>query len=557
MADPKNQQILDNQLGSPAPRLAVWIYCLISIPLIFMGLDSYSVVNGDEAVYQDMAERMIDSGNWFKLMSGEEHRVYDTFMNAPIQYWVRGAIVTFLGPNLLSMRLHSAVFALGTVLLLYRLVLHVAGRRAAFLAGLIQLTTYQFIFLHGARTGELESGLCLLFVASALLFIRAIEDPRRGFILHHICFLLILNLKIPVVIVPTLAELLCFAALPTARPLVRRWVVTGLAVVPFGLVWHIYQAVHLGDGFWRVASEMQSQASTTNRFGQSRGGWYNITRYLPVVLYGTFPYALFFPIAAFSVLRRSFGSGENRERDRLWVLAFYALSVFVFYGLIAKRGAWYVMPAYPFLSAFLGIWLARLGRERIGDATLCAIAIALALSLWLVPEVINPFAHTAYNVAMRVGWREIAGVGAAIGAPVLAGLFLYAARLTLARDGLQPARILAVGLASLLIGHAGLRCLSSLQFLGTQSALGELRAEIDRAVEAGEELDFPVYAPPGNAWTIRYYFWRDFGLRRGPVDLETGNLLYRQLAYRLYDRRQMAEGKGKMPPPQVLNRHRR
>ncbi len=183
--------------AGPPVRVAVLVLVLLSLLFVFYRLGSYSVVNGDEAIYQDIALRMLDTGDWLTLRAGDEHRVYDTFMNAPIQYWARAALASTLGRNLWTMRIFSAGFALASVLMVYRLTLHMAGRRAAFLAGLIQLTTYQFLYLHSARTGELEPVLSFLFVAAAYLFIRAIEDPQRGFALHHLCLVALLNLKLP------------------------------------------------------------------------------------------------------------------------------------------------------------------------------------------------------------------------------------------------------------------------------------------------------------------------------------------------------------------------
>ena len=540
----------------PRTGVAVAIYVAVSIPLVFWGLSSYSIVNGDEAVYQEFALRMLDSGNWFRLMSGGEHRIYDTFMNAPIQYWMRGAIVTLIGPSLLAMRIHSAIFGLATVLMLHRLVLHVADRRAAFLAGLIQLTTYQFLYLHGSRTGELETLLCFLFVASAYLFIRAMEDERRSWILHHVCFLTIVNLKIPVVLIPALAELLCFAFSPRARRRLASWVRTGFVMLPFGLLWHIGQAIHLGDSFWAVPGQMKSQAGTTNRFGQQRGVGSNLLRYIPIVAFGTFPYLFALPLALIDVARLSRSGDEEGivRRDRLMVLVCYAGAVFLFYMLVAKRGAWYPMPAYAFFAAMLGIWLSRLTRRRLGGAELMGIALVVSFVVWLRPAMTdyNPFARSALNIPMRMVWWGSDSVSPLLGVPLLAGVVL--AGLHLGRRALRERfpPLLALTLAGFLIGIAGLRDLQPLGYLGYQSPLGKLRAEIDAKQAAGIPLDFPVKAPQGQAWIVRYYFWPDFVLRLGELDPQTRKPLDPNAAYEFYERRQIEEKGLRVPPPRAF-----
>ena len=115
------------------------VLLVLCVPVILVGLGSYSVVNGDEAVYHAIAARMVESGNWFALEFKGEPRIYDTLMNAPLQYWARAALISVFGDNTWTMRILSALFGVATVLVTYRLVLIVSDRRAAFLSGLIQL----------------------------------------------------------------------------------------------------------------------------------------------------------------------------------------------------------------------------------------------------------------------------------------------------------------------------------------------------------------------------------------------------------------------------------
>ena len=67
-------------------RVGVFALIVLSIPIIFWGLGSYSVANNDEAYYHSVARTMVDTGNWLRLEFTGEHRLYDTFMNAPLHY---------------------------------------------------------------------------------------------------------------------------------------------------------------------------------------------------------------------------------------------------------------------------------------------------------------------------------------------------------------------------------------------------------------------------------------------------------------------------------------
>jgi len=523
----------------PPVRTALIALTLLSIPLVFFRLGSYSVVNGDEAIYQDIALRMLETGDWLTLRSGNEPRVYDTFMNAPIQYWARAALVSAFGQNLWTMRILSAGFALATVLMVYRLVLLLADRRAAFLAGLIQLTTFQFLYLHSARTGELEPILSFLFAATAFLFIRALEDPRRGFVLHHLCLIALLNLKLPVILMPLLAELACFASSSRARARFKDWGRTGAILLPFGILWHVYQAFQLWGPFLEVVSEMGRHARNAPGFKGDTGIVTNLAYYSRRLLFGAFPYSLAYPLALIAVPWRRFGpntEAESGEADRYRVLGFFALAIVIFYLLVSKHGPWYWIPLYPFLSALLGVWLSDLGKRSAGTALLLAVALLFSLLFWVRPEMpdYNPFARTALYIPMRSTWRSLGALGPALGVPLFTAAslaLLLALRRALAE---RFERHLAVWVSCLLIAPAALRVALPLRHLGYQSPVARVRVEIDADRAAGKTLRYPIAVPRAHLWIVRYYFWRDFEIEPGPRDPATGRPLDRSATYELH-----------------------
>jgi 4-amino-4-deoxy-L-arabinose transferase-like glycosyltransferase len=497
-------------LPAPAPGLAVAILVVLSWPLIFHGISRYGVVNADEAFYHDIAWTMLETGDWFKLRTGPGEHIYDTFADAPLQYWLRGLAISHVGPGMLGMRIVTAISALLAVLATYAMALRVGGRRAAFVSGLVLLTSFQFLYLHSARTGELEPGVCLLLIATAYTFLRAVEEPGRGFVVHHIALGLLVMWKTPVVPIPILAELACFVLVPQARARLSAWLRTGLFVLPFALVWHVGQAIRLAAVIPDIAAQV----------GQSAGGsglFQHIAYYARKLLFGAFPYSLLQPVALIALgVRALRGRDIGRPTPlALRVLCLYTLSIALFYLAISKTGPWYVVHAMPFLACLLGLWLAGLQERGVTRLMLGLVALAIALLVWLdLPWAsYNPFAESALRIPMPVGWREIGTWPPAWVALATAAILWAALLLARWRWQARLAPPLALGVTALFVSHALLRSLMPLAYVDHLSPLAALASSLEARRLAGEPVPLPIELPPGHPWTVHYYFGHEYRLR--------------------------------------------
>lgn len=310
---PRVVEIESQQGAASVSPVAVSILLAMCVPIMLFQLGGYGLVSGDEAFYHGVAESMVETGNWLSIDFRGEHRPYDTFMNAPLQYWLRAGFIEIFGSNYWTMRIASASFGVACVLMTYWMLLPVAGGRAALLAGLILLTTFQFVYLHSARSGVVETTLAFLYALTAHLFMAAIRG-RRGFIAHHLCIAALLNLKLPVALIPLIAELAYFAIDRDARRCVSKWLLSGIAIAPLALGWHLYQAFALDQPATAVLSRMLSQGSGELGFLATRAR--NLIFYAGTLLYGTFPYALLYPWAIWTTLRPRNEGGEAKRYDR-------------------------------------------------------------------------------------------------------------------------------------------------------------------------------------------------------------------------------------------------
>ncbi len=478
---------------------------VLAIPLIFVGLGSYSLVNGDEGIYHAIAVHMVNSGDWIHLYFTGEHAIYPTFMNAPLQYWTRAALIAFFGDSYWTMRIGSALFALAALLVTYRFAVVVAGQRIAFLAGLILLTTVQFVYLHGARTGELEPVVLFALTLTAHWFLRAVQTGR-GFVAHFLAMLLLMAMKTPTVLIPLIAELACFIAVPVFRSHFKRWALIGLLMLPLGVVWHVARLVQLWEPFREVAVTMAGEASGSGWVGRPVS---NALFYAKTIVFGAFPYSVIYPLAVVTLVRRSAWTEQPAGRPVVYAFLMASLG---FYLLVAKHHPWYVMPAYPFLSILTATWLARLAQEQMGLTLLTALAFAGALLICVVVPIadFNPFAEQAFRISMAVAWRGFRDLS--VPTTLCAATMCLALGLIGLRSML-PARfptVVAAALAVTLISYAALRVAAPLRFLGYQSEMAKLHDQLEAALQSGQPIDYPVRIPDKGFIAARYYFADDF-----------------------------------------------
>jgi len=498
-----------------SPLARTWpavLLVALAAPFLLWGLGGYSLVNGDERIYHEAALQMVESGDWLRIEKLGEHSLYDTFMNAPLQHWARAVVIKPFGSSEWTVRILTTLVAIACIPMTYLLALHLTrDRGVAFLAGLFHLTTFHFVYLHCARTGELEPVVVLLFTAVAYHFVKGLESKTASFVPHHVCVALLLVLKAPTVLVLALAEGACFALLPAARGVWSRFARTAVLVLPLGLVWHFANLIAYPDASFEALSRMFTQAKGAPRLGFLARRIQNVGYYLQAILFGALPYSLAYPFAVADDLiagrRRAEGLGFR-------VLAVFVLAVLVFHLLLVKRQAWYVMPIYPLLSVFLASSLRRLGAARPPVAALAGVALVLSPLAFVRVRVadFNPFEQTAQSVVMRASWVDLGGLPAGAGvlvlaAVLLAGLLVASRRLGGGLRGERLGGALAAAVTLLLLGVAGYRVAAPLRYLDHRSPAAQRRARLDRYVAretaAGRPIAYPIRVP--DTWDAPFY----------------------------------------------------
>ena len=223
------------------------------------------------------------------------------------------------------------------------------------------------------------------------------------------------------------------------------------------------------------------------------------------------------------------------ERDRWRVCALYLLAIAGFFLCVSQHYRWYIMPAYPFLSVFLGAWLSRLFDERPRALTLGAVALVASLAFWLRAggAEYNPFAKAAVGISMWTPWRRLAALPELD--PRLGVLLLGTGAGTGCSSGCArsweralPRRSSRRSFALLLLGFGRPARRSATGLPGARvRALEDPPGSRGSEGPAGRPIAYPVELPKANHFIVLYYFAEDFdvSMQRKPVGLAPGRHL--------------------------------
>ncbi|MEE9584120.1 MAG: glycosyltransferase family 39 protein, partial [Candidatus Brocadiales bacterium] len=153
---------------------------LICLALYVPGLAGRDLWCGRETLYAQVAREMLHNGHWFvPYFNGE------LYVNKPpLYFWLIALTSIPVGDvTAFTMRLPSALSALGTVLVVYFLGKRLFGARTGLIAGLILASSPGFHKY--ACVGKLESPLSLFITASIAAFyfgLTASSNKRRYFL---------------------------------------------------------------------------------------------------------------------------------------------------------------------------------------------------------------------------------------------------------------------------------------------------------------------------------------------------------------------------------------
>lgn len=336
-------------------RRDLLILALLASLLVLPGLGNRAVWNPDEARYAEVAREMRVLGEWLvPHLNGE---IYSE--KPPLLFWLinLSSLVTG-GLNEWAARLPSALAAVATVLLTYRMGRRLVSRRAGWLAAAVLATSVKVMWQ--GRFGQIDMLLTALVAAAVWFWVRGYTEERPG--LYYLFFLfagLATLAKGPVGLLPPLLSAVAYL-LAVREPGELRRMRIGRGLLLWAAVvaaWLLPAALDAGGGYLETMVFKQNVTRYADPWHHYQPFWY----YLWVLPADFYPWFALLPTAIVVGWRRLRTSARER-RGYLFALSWTVVTL-VFFSLSPAKRTVYLLQMYPAMALLVGTALDRLGAD--------------------------------------------------------------------------------------------------------------------------------------------------------------------------------------------------
>lgn len=318
--------------------------------LFFSGLGTLGLTDRDEGSNAEAAREMVESGDWVTpTLNGEPRFAKPAFI-----YWLMGSAYRLFGVSEFTARLPSAIFGLGLILLQYGFLSRVRGMTLGFLGALMLLLNVEIVAI--GRLALTDSVLIFFTTLALFGFWLGLHGQGRA---RHCFWLFYIGMAFGTLTKGPIGVAVPLLAVVPYLTLTRRWrrfwdvgfpLAGTVLFIALATPWYaVMLAIH---GARYTAS---AQADTIGRFFKVIGGHGGtLLFYVPVLLFGFFPWSGFLPVALYQSLKNWRTYWTDRRPDRVegteeleLFAALWFVAGFIFFSLSATRLPHYIGPMYP------------------------------------------------------------------------------------------------------------------------------------------------------------------------------------------------------------------
>ncbi|HZT02561.1 MAG TPA: glycosyltransferase family 39 protein [Steroidobacteraceae bacterium] len=394
--------------GAQACGLRWWGWVALAIVWL-LTIQVRPMLDPDEGRYAEIPREMLTTGNWVTpRLDGLKY-----FEKPALQYWATAALYGVFGLSNWSSRLWTVGLGFACLPLVYAWVARLHGRRAALMA-LVLLAMSPYFGLIG-HLNLLDAGFAFWMCATVLAFARAQSAPvrsseeRNWMLLCWVAAALAVLTKGIVVFVLAGGALLAYCvAERDLSPWRRLHLMLGLPLfLALATPWFIVVSLRNPDFAPFFFVHEHFQRFLTQEAQRVEPWWY----FLALLVIGALPWLIALQRGAAASWRES--GSTSGFKPLKFLLVFSALTL-VFFSMSDSKLATYILPMFPPMAAFTGVWVA--DRPRFLERS---AGVAAGLALFVAAGLLVYSQHrNAMIPAQALGWALAAGLTAAVAAVI-------------------------------------------------------------------------------------------------------------------------------------------
>ncbi|HEU4686310.1 MAG TPA: glycosyltransferase family 39 protein [Nitrospira sp.] len=361
--------------------------------LFLAGLGAIGLTDRDEGRNAEAGREMLETGDWMSPTFNYEPR----YAKPVLVYWLMASSYTLFGVNEFAARFPSALFGLLLILLQYSCLSKLRGPTVGLLGALMLLLNIETI---GLSRMALTDSVLIFFTTLALwgfwMGFSGAESERNWLWLFYIGMAMATLTKGPVgFLVPLITVVLYLAITSAWREFWQRGhpIAGTVLFAVLALPWYIAMWSIHGQEYLAIA-----QSNTVGRFlSPMEGHSFTILFYLPVLLFGFFPWSGWLPYAWYEAYKdwrhaRSIALPSNATNVE-WFAAVWVLGTFLFFTFSSTRLPHYIGPLFPAAAALTACYWNRslvdpvTKRVRASIHTVMVLGYLLAIGFAVLPSI--------------------------------------------------------------------------------------------------------------------------------------------------------------------------
>lgn len=396
-----NKSRLPQKLFSHKYLLLILI--ILSTTVFLAKLGQGSLNDWDEAIYAQVSKEIVSSGNWLTL----HWNYYEWFHKPPLFMWSTSLLYSIFGVNEFWARASSALSGIATVIITYLIGKLIYDQKVGFLAGLILLTSYQFVAQSRFGTTDI---MLTMFVSMAIYgYLKVTRDQGQEawwYLIGLCCGLSIMTKGVAGLLAPLIiiVSVITDKKVMTTLRSIYFWQGVFCCFLVF-LPWHIFMYLTHGQNFWEtyLGYHVINRATTAIE-GHNKERMY----YLFSLKGFFFPWFYLLPFAIVIKLREIFA-----RQDKQTILVNLLLVTFCVYTIANTKLPWYIVPIYPALAIYVSYLLNQIFFDHRVKLTDLKTSIFLFATFFVALEF--PFQVVFLETYMKQGLSLILIVGLLVG----------------------------------------------------------------------------------------------------------------------------------------------